>query len=92
MGINIALLLAIPLLKPRSYHYILALILRPGTSSETRPSLLYEGLHVGLFINDVVQWCFASILPYGVAGVCAGRHLLSEAVLPIITWNNISFV
>jgi hypothetical protein len=52
----------IPSVRLRIHHYILALLLLPGTSIQTRPSLVYQGLLVGLFINGVARWGFASIL------------------------------
>ena len=52
---------AIPSIHLRIHHYILALLLLPGTAIQTRPSLLYQGLLVGLFINGVARWGFASI-------------------------------
>lgn len=60
LGIIIALTL--PGLNLRIHHYILALLLLPGTSIQTRPSLLYQGLLVGLFINGISRWGFDSIL------------------------------
>ena len=52
----------VPTLHLRIHHYILALLLLPGTAIQTRPSLLYQGLLVGLFISGVARWGFASIL------------------------------
>src|SRR6185437_6542669 len=54
--------MGIPTVHLRIHHYILALLLLPGTAIQTRPSLLYQGLLVGLFINGVSRWGFASIL------------------------------
>jgi hypothetical protein len=56
------ILLAVPGLNLRIHHYILALLLLPGTSFQNRPSLVYQGLLVGLFINGVARWGFASIV------------------------------
>jgi hypothetical protein len=53
---GIIVCLALPDLKLRIHHYILALLLLPGTSLQTRPSLLYQGLLVGLFINGIARW------------------------------------
>lgn len=55
-------LVLIPNLNLRIHHYILALLLVPGTALQTRPSLLYQGLLVGLFISGIARWGFASIL------------------------------
>ena len=53
---------AVPGLNVRIHHYILALLLIPGTCFQNRPSLIYQGLLVGLFINGTARWGFASIL------------------------------
>lgn len=60
LGIIIALVL--PGLNLRIHHYILALLLLPGTSLQMRPSLLYQGLLVGLFINGIARWGFDPVL------------------------------
>ncbi|KAK0860215.1 hypothetical protein LTS02_008649 [Friedmanniomyces endolithicus] len=52
----------IPGLELRIHHYFLALLLLPGTSFQNRPSLIYQGLLIGLFVNGVARWGFASIL------------------------------
>lgn len=46
----------------RIHHYIIGLILVPGTAFKTTPSLFYQGLAVGLFISGVARWDFDSIL------------------------------
>ena len=46
----------------RVHHYILALILLPGTALQTRRILFYQGLLVGLFINGIARWGFDSIV------------------------------
>ncbi|KAK5166505.1 uncharacterized protein LTR77_008048 [Saxophila tyrrhenica] len=64
-GIFVASLLffvALPGLNLRIHHYVLALLLLPGTSFQNRPSLIYQGLLLGLFINGVARWGFASVL------------------------------
>ncbi|KAF2261559.1 hypothetical protein CC78DRAFT_347690 [Lojkania enalia] len=54
--------LTIPGVLLRIHHYILALLLLPGTSMQTRPSLLYQGILLGLFVNGIARWDFDSIL------------------------------
>jgi hypothetical protein len=54
--------LIIPGVNLRIHHYILALLLLPGTSLQTRPSLLYQGILLGLFVNGVARWDFDSVL------------------------------
>lgn len=62
MGSSLLLMLAVPRMGIRIHHYILGLLLLPGTSFQTRPSLIYQGLLVGLFVNGVARWGFAPLL------------------------------
>lgn len=62
MAVTLLILLALPGLRLRVHHYILAILLMPGTALPTRPSLLYQGLLLGLFVNGVARWGFASII------------------------------
>lgn len=54
--------LLLPGLSLRIHHYILALLFLPGTSMQTRPALLYQGILVGLFINGIARWGFDPVL------------------------------
>lgn len=87
-GIIIALLL--PGLNLRIHHYILALLLLPGTSIQTRPSLLYQGLLIGLFINGIARWGFDSVLQTSSAlqGDAQKGTLLPTLQTPTIDWVN----
>ncbi|KAK0911336.1 hypothetical protein LTR91_015631 [Friedmanniomyces endolithicus] len=58
----ILLMLALPGLNLRIHHYILALLLLPGTSFQNRTSMLYQGLLVGMFVNGIARWGFDSLL------------------------------
>lgn len=82
LGACIGLLAAIPNEELRIHHYILGLLLLPGTSLQTRPSLVYQGVLVGLFINGVARWGFDPILQ--TAAELQGDALL-ESALPVIT-------
>ncbi|EKG18791.1 LCCL domain-containing protein [Macrophomina phaseolina MS6] len=62
MTLCILALVAVPKMNVRIHHYILALLLLPGTGMQNRPSLLYQGILVGLFINGIARWGFDSIL------------------------------
>ncbi|KAK5137744.1 hypothetical protein LTR08_007315 [Meristemomyces frigidus] len=87
------LMLALPGLNLRIHHYILALVLLPGTSFQNRPSLLYQGLLVGLFINGIARWGFDSILQTPgelLQGATRGTLLPSITVLALGT-RNITF-
>ncbi|RVD84202.1 uncharacterized protein DFL_005964 [Arthrobotrys flagrans] len=44
------------------HHYILSLLLLPGTRIQTRPSLIYQGLLMGLFINGLAKWGWDGVL------------------------------
>ncbi|KAJ5191608.1 uncharacterized protein N7498_010593 [Penicillium cinerascens] len=71
----IFILLPLPGLRLRIHHYILAILLMPGTAFPTRPSLFYQGLLLGLFINGVARWGFASIIetPAALGELAPGR-------------------
>ncbi|PFH61288.1 hypothetical protein XA68_17801 [Ophiocordyceps unilateralis] len=73
--------LGLPGLNLRLHHYITALVLLPGTSMQMRPSLLYQGLLVGLFINGVARWGFDSVLqtPQSLQG-----DAQQDSLLPVI--------
>jgi hypothetical protein len=60
--LGILFCLAIPGVSLRLHHYILGLVLLPGTSLQTRPSLLYQGILLGLFVNGIARWDFDSVL------------------------------
>ncbi|KAL2809589.1 hypothetical protein BJX63DRAFT_352149 [Aspergillus granulosus] len=81
-------LLAVPNMNLRIHHYILALLFLPGTTLQTRPSLLYQGLLMGLFINGIARWGFDSILQTS-AALLDGAQLGS--LLPEITTSIITF-
>ena len=90
---GLLILLAIPGMHLRIHHYILGLLLLPGTAMQNRPSLLYQGLLVGLFINGVARWGYASII--ATAGDLLGDAQLGSALpallAPAIIGGNITF-
>lgn len=59
---GILISMSLPGLSLRIHHYIIGLVLIPGTALQTRPSLFFQGLLVGWFINGVARWDFASVL------------------------------
>lgn len=61
-GAILVILILLPSLSLRIHHYILALLLLPGTSMQTRPSLLYQGLLMGFFLNGIARWGWAPVL------------------------------
>ncbi|GJN74570.1 LCCL domain-containing protein [Purpureocillium lilacinum] len=88
LGIVISLLL--PGLNLRIHHFVLALLLLPGTSMQMRPSLLYQGLLVGLFINGIARWGFGPFLETDAAlqGDAQKGTLLPTVHDPIIHLSN----
>jgi hypothetical protein len=74
--------LILPGLSLRIHHYILALLFLPGTSMQTRPSLLYQGLLFGLFINGIARWGFDPVLQTPAALQGDAPH---NSQLPIIS-------
>jgi hypothetical protein len=87
--------LAAPDLNLRIHHYILALLLLPGTSMQTRPALLYQGLLVGLFINGIARWGFDSVLQtsYALQGDAVHQSPLPTILAPaIVLGANVSSI
>lgn len=82
MGGILLALVAVPHMNLRIHHYILALLLLPGTALQTRPSLLYQGILMGIFINGVARWGFASILQTPAQLLGDGQV---NSALPLIT-------
>ncbi|EER41084.1 LCCL domain-containing protein [Histoplasma capsulatum H143] len=62
IGGGLIFLLVLPQFRLRIHHYILGMLLMPGTAFPTRPSIIYQGLLLGLFVNGVARWGFASII------------------------------
>lgn len=84
---------ALPDLNLRIHHYVLALLLLPGTRVQTRPSLLYQGILVGLFVNGVARWGFDSILQTTAALRGDGQlnSLLPNITAPVLGASSITF-
>lgn len=86
LGLGLALLAALPHLHLRIHHYVLALLLLPGTAAQTRLSLACQGLLLGLFVNGVARWGFDSLLQTGEMLRGDGRvgAVLPEVVAPLV--------
>ncbi|KAI2488036.1 LCCL domain containing protein [Pyrenophora tritici-repentis] len=92
---GILALVAVPKMNVRIHHYILGLLLVAGTSMQTRPSLLFQGILIGLFINGIARWGFDSILqtPNELRGDAPIGTLLPLITAPIIHNNtNLPFL
>ena len=84
---GLLLCVALPPLNLRIHHYFLAILLLPGTRTQTRPALLYQGILVGLFVNGVARWGFDSIMQ--TTDVLRGDGQL-DSLLPNITAQFVS--
>ena len=93
MGVGLVLCVILPDLHLRIHHYFLALLLLPGTRMQTRPSLLYQGILVGLFISGTARWGFDSILQTAdeLRGDGQLGSLLPNITTPILGASNITF-
>jgi hypothetical protein len=60
-GLVTLVLALLPTLNLRLHHYIIAIILMPGTAFPTRLSALYQGFLLGLFLNGTAAFGFASM-------------------------------
>ena len=84
---------AIPGLNLRIHHYILSLLLIPGTALQTRPALLYQGILIGLFVNGIARWGFDSIMqtPAALLGDGQLKSLLPPITALASSVSNITF-
>lgn len=91
---SVVALIIVPHMNLRIHHYILSLLFLPGTTIQTRPCLLYQGLLVGLFINGIARWGFDSILQTPgslLDGALLGSPLPEVAPPTILSNQNIVF-
>ena len=91
---GIFLCVVIPPLNLRIHHYILALLLLPGTRPQTRPGMLYQGILVGLFINGTARWGFDSLMQTTNelrGGDGQLESILPNISIPILGTQNITF-
>ena len=93
MVFGILALVVVRQMNLRIHHYILGLFFLPGTTLQTRPSLLYQGILVGLFINGIARWGFDSILqtPGALLGDAELGSVLPEIAPMILSNQSISF-
>ncbi|KAM0421269.1 hypothetical protein ACHAPT_010991 [Fusarium lateritium] len=91
--LGIVFFVALPDIDLRIHHYILALLLLPGTSVQTRSSLLYQGILLGLFVNGIARWGFDSVLqtPADLRQDGAFNSLVPTIDTPVITSTSTGF-
>lgn len=61
-GLVTLVLSQLPGLELRIHHYILAMVLIPGTAFPTRLSAIYQAFLLGLFLNGIAAFGFDSVL------------------------------
>ncbi|KAH9837151.1 uncharacterized protein C8Q71DRAFT_706978 [Rhodofomes roseus] len=61
-GLVTMIIALLPGLEFRLHHYIISMVLIPGTAFPTRLSAIYQGFLLGMFLNGVAAWGFDSIL------------------------------
>ncbi|KAL2170987.1 hypothetical protein VTG60DRAFT_4002 [Thermothelomyces hinnuleus] len=90
LALGIIICVALPDLNLRVHHYVLALLLLPGTAIQIRPSLLYQGLLVGLFVNGIARWGFDPILQtdYALRGDAPLDSPLPSIRPPVVVGNS----
>ncbi|KAL2197301.1 hypothetical protein P885DRAFT_35062 [Corynascus similis CBS 632.67] len=89
-ALAIVICVALPDLSLRIHHYVLALLLLPGTAIQIRPSLLYQGLLVGLFVNGIARWGFDPVLQtdYELRGDAPMDSPLPSIRPPVVAGNS----
>lgn len=88
-GLTAMVLALLPGLEFRLHHYILAMVLIPGTGLPTRLSAIYQGFLLGMFLNGVAAWGFASILQTAadLQGDGASGSAMPSFVTSSMNWN-----
>ena len=61
-GAVLLILSQLPGLSLRLHHYIIAIVLLPGTAFPTRLSAIYQAFLLGMFLNGESRWGFDSIV------------------------------
>ncbi|KAL2160598.1 hypothetical protein VTH06DRAFT_1286 [Thermothelomyces fergusii] len=90
LGLGLVVCAVLPDLNLRIHHYVLALLLLPGTAIQIRPSLLYQGLLVGLFVNGIARWGFDPVLQtdHALRGDAPARSPLPSIRPPVVAGNS----
>ncbi|GAA6060100.1 hypothetical protein JCM10212_003508 [Sporobolomyces blumeae] len=88
-GIVIAILACLPGLELRLHHYIAGMALMPGTAFVTRPSAIFQGFLLGLFLDGIARWGFDSIVETTESLIGDGTLGTS---LPVFLTNSTTFV
>jgi len=87
-GLTTLVIALLPGLQLRLHHYILSMVLIPGTGFPTRLSAIYQGFLLGMFLNGVAAFGFDSILQ--TAADLQGDAPLNTA-LPVFLTNSTTY-
>lgn len=80
IAVGLGGLVMLPGLRVRLHHYVLALVLLPGTGTRTRVGMVCQGVLVGVFVNGVARWGFDSVVQ--TEGMLRGDGGFGGGVLP----------
>lgn len=79
MGALLVVVLSqLPGLQFRLHHYVIAMVLMPGTAFPTRLSAIYQGFLLGMFLNGVAAFGLDSILQTAADVRIFNRFVLSS--------------
>lgn len=79
MGALVVVVLSqLPGLQFRLHHYVIAMVLMPGTAFPTRLSAIYQGFLLGMFLNGVAAFGLDSILQTAADVRIFNRFVLSS--------------
>ncbi|BGP26022.1 LCCL domain containing protein [Rhodotorula toruloides] len=87
-GVVVGILSALPGLEFRLHHYVAAILLMPGTAFVTRPSAIFQGFLLGMFLEGAMRWGMASILQTPASLVGDGT---TGSPLPVFLTNATNF-
>ncbi|KZT72779.1 hypothetical protein DAEQUDRAFT_808764 [Daedalea quercina L-15889] len=88
-GLVTMVIALLPGLEFRLHHYIISMVLIPGTAFPTRLSAIYQGFLLGMFLNGVAAWGFDSILQTAadLQGDGASGSAMPSFVTNSTNWN-----
>ncbi|EIN14083.1 hypothetical protein PUNSTDRAFT_59668 [Punctularia strigosozonata HHB-11173 SS5] len=87
-GLVVMVFALLPTLNLRIHHYILAIVLMPGTAFPTRLSAIYQGLLLGMFLNGAAAFDLASMFQTAAE---LQRDAISGSALPTFLTNSTTY-
>ncbi|KAI0734500.1 hypothetical protein C8Q72DRAFT_873037 [Fomitopsis betulina] len=88
-GLVTMVIALLPGLEFRLHHYIISMVLIPGTAFPTRLSAIYQGFLLGMFLNGAAAWGFDSILQTAadLQGDGASGSAMPSFITNSTSWN-----